>query len=233
MCGEFPARPVAGRSRPEVEPLIGLFMNLLPLRAELSGDPGFRELLRRVRQATLDAYEHQDVPFERLVEIVNPVRSMAHHPLFQVMLVLQNTEDGEFELPGLQVGTEDVATGAALKRFEAVMILDADTQLDPRYFEVVLPLLDDPDVVAVAGSAETRWHPRDLSLFGAIVVAHRQRIYTLTQRLLKFGQTWRGLSATDNPRPSGTDIELRISGPGVWGSGVGSSGVRSSGSACG
>jgi len=82
------------------------------------------------------------------------------------------------------------------KRFEAVMILDADTQLDPRYFEVVLPLLDDPDVVAVAGSAETRWHPRDLSLFGAIVVAHRQRIYTLTQRLLKFGQTWRGLSAT-------------------------------------
>jgi biofilm PGA synthesis N-glycosyltransferase PgaC len=81
-------------------------------------------------------------------------------------------------------------------RFEAVMILDADTQLDPRYFETALPLLEDPRVVAVAGCAQTRWHPEELSFLGAAIVAHRQRIYTLTQRLLKYGQTWRGLSAT-------------------------------------
>ena len=82
------------------------------------------------------------------------------------------------------------------ERFEAVLILDADTQLDPRYFEVALPLLDDPRVAAVAGCAQTRWHPRELSVLGAMIVAHRQRIYTLTQRLLKYGQTWRGISAT-------------------------------------
>jgi biofilm PGA synthesis N-glycosyltransferase PgaC len=82
------------------------------------------------------------------------------------------------------------------QRFEAVLILDADTQLDPRYFDVVLPLLDDPRVVAVAGCAQTKWRPQELSQFGAMIVAHRQRIYTLTQRLLKYGQTWRGISAT-------------------------------------
>jgi len=91
---------------------------------------------------------------------------------------------------------EGVTRFALAERFEAVLILDADTQLDPRYLEVALPLLDDPRVVAVAGCAQTRWHPGELSLLGAMIVAHRQRIYTLTQRLLKYGQTWRGLSAT-------------------------------------
>ncbi len=82
------------------------------------------------------------------------------------------------------------------RRFEVVLVLDADTQLDGRYFDVALPMLDDPRVVAVAGCAETRWNPRELSLLGAMLVAHRQRIYTLTQRLLKYGQTWRGLNVT-------------------------------------
>lgn len=81
-------------------------------------------------------------------------------------------------------------------RFEAVLVLDADTRLDPGYFEAALPLLDDPRVAAVAGCAQTRWNPRGLGWWGAAVVAHRQRIYALTQRLLKYGQTWRGLSAT-------------------------------------
>ncbi len=81
-------------------------------------------------------------------------------------------------------------------RFEVVLVLDADTQLDAEYFDVALPMFDDPRVAAVAGCAETRWNPRELSLLGAMVVAHRQRIYTLTQRLLKYGQTWRGLNVT-------------------------------------
>lgn len=83
-----------------------------------------------------------------------------------------------------------------LDRFEAVMILDADTQLDPRYFQVALPLFDDAKVVAVAGCAQTRWQPKKAGLVGAFLMAHRQRVYTLTQLLLKYGQTWRALNAT-------------------------------------
>jgi cellulose synthase/poly-beta-1,6-N-acetylglucosamine synthase-like glycosyltransferase len=82
-----------------------------------------------------------------------------------------------------------------LDRFRAVMVLDADTQLDRRYFQYALPMFDDRRVVAVAGCAHTRWQ-RHLRLIGNIVVAHRQRIYVLTQLLLKYGQTWRAISAT-------------------------------------
>lgn len=82
-----------------------------------------------------------------------------------------------------------------LDRYRAVMVLDADTQLDRRYFHYALPLFDDRRVVAVAGCAHTRWQ-RHLRLIGNVVVAHRQRIYVLTQLLLKYGQTWRGISAT-------------------------------------
>jgi poly-beta-1,6-N-acetyl-D-glucosamine synthase len=82
-----------------------------------------------------------------------------------------------------------------LESFEAVMILDADTLLDRHYFDVALPLLDDPRVVAVAGCAQTRWERR-LGFVGSVLVAHRQRIYVLTQLLLKYGQTWRAVNAT-------------------------------------
>ena len=76
------------------------------------------------------------------------------------------------------------------------MLLDADTRLDPGYFEAALPLFDDPDVVAVAGCAHSNWHTPGLSFLGRLVTAHRSRIYALTQRLLKYGQTWRRTNAT-------------------------------------
>ncbi|WP_199351108.1 non-ribosomal peptide synthase/polyketide synthase [Haliangium ochraceum] len=94
---------IANRNRPELEDLIGFFLNTLVLRSDCSGDPGFRELLGRVAATTLEAYANQDVPFEKLLETLQPTRDMRHTPLFQVLLVLQNTpapqsEDGALEL---------------------------------------------------------------------------------------------------------------------------------------
>ena len=93
--------PIAGRNRIETENLIGLFINTLVLRADLSADPAFAVLLRRVREITLSAYANQDVPFEKIVEEVRPERSLSHAPLFQVMFALHNVPASSLEIPGL------------------------------------------------------------------------------------------------------------------------------------
>jgi hypothetical protein len=95
--------PIANRTRPETEKLIGFFVNNLVLRTDLSGNPSFRALLRRVREAAFDAYSHQDLPFEKLVEELHPERNMSHSPLFQVMFGLQNVPRQKLDLPDLQV----------------------------------------------------------------------------------------------------------------------------------
>jgi amino acid adenylation domain-containing protein len=102
---------VAGRDRPEQEGLIGLFVNTLVLRADLAGDPGFGEILARVRRVTLDAFAAQDVPFEKLVQELQPERSLAHSPLFQAMVMLVNVPEARFELPGLTLALEPPAAG--------------------------------------------------------------------------------------------------------------------------
>jgi amino acid adenylation domain-containing protein len=113
--------PIANRDRQEIEPLIGCFVNTLTMRVRLAGDPGFRELLARVREVTLGAYDHQGVPFERLVEELAAERDRAHAPLFQVMLVLQNAPLPPLRMGELVLERRELPTGTA--KFDLTLAL--------------------------------------------------------------------------------------------------------------
>ena len=118
---------VANRNRAEIEALIGFFVNLLVLRTDLSGNPTFRELLKRVRQVALGAYAHQDLPFDQLVKALQPERNLSNSsPLFQVLFVLQNTPLPALELPGLTLSFLEAENKIA--RFDLALFLTKTEQ---------------------------------------------------------------------------------------------------------
>ncbi|HVR99227.1 MAG TPA: amino acid adenylation domain-containing protein [Thermoanaerobaculia bacterium] len=143
---------VAGRDRGETEGLIGFFINQLPLRARLTGDPTFRELLGRVREATLGAYAHQDLPFDKLVEVLNPERSRQHSPLFQVKINLLNVPPPVLELPGLTL--EPLAAPRETSQFDWILNLGETDQGFGAWVEYSTDLFDAATIERMLGGYE-------------------------------------------------------------------------------
>jgi amino acid adenylation domain-containing protein len=141
--------PIANRTRPEVGPLIGFLANTLVLSTDLSGNPTFRQLLGRVRHVCLDAYDHQDLPFEKLVEQLNPARDLSRNPLVQVMFALGNMPQHDLVLPGLTVRT--LRAGGASAKFDLTLQLaEADGSLRGSV-EYSTDLFDDGTIARMMG----------------------------------------------------------------------------------
>ena len=144
--------PIAGRTRSETEGLIGFFVNTLVLRSDLSANPTFRELLARVRKVALEAYEHQDLPFEKLVEELHPDRDLSRSPLFQVMFAHQNVPRQTFELPGLTVSPVEINNDTA--KFDLSLYTRDETQGLKASLEYNTDLFDAATVKRLLGHFE-------------------------------------------------------------------------------
>ncbi|MGK9237384.1 AMP-binding protein, partial [Inquilinus limosus] len=146
---------IAGRTDDALDDLVGFFVNTLVLRTDTAGNPDFRTLLARVREADLAAYAHQDLPFERLVEVLNPPRSFGRHPLFQVMLVLQNNASARLDLPGLTVAPHPLRARTA--KFDLSFSLSEQRDADGTplglqgRIEYAVDLFDRATVEGIAG----------------------------------------------------------------------------------
>ena len=145
--------PIANRIRDEIEPLIGFFVNTLALRAQWSGDLSFLELLEHVRETCLNAYAHQDVPFEKLVAELQPNRDLARQPLFQVMLAVQNMTVAELQLPGLTL-TPYTLPGQTSK-FDVTLFVDEHQGALQGVFEYSTALFDHRTIVRFAEYLQT------------------------------------------------------------------------------
>jgi hypothetical protein len=132
--------PIANRNRLEIEGLIGFFVNTLVIRTDMACQPSFKELLKRVREVTQAAYEHQDLPFEKLVEELRPERDLSRNPLFQVMFVFQNVSRTPLELPGLKMTPIEVDPGTAM--FELSLYMWEDSTGLSGFFEFNTDLFD-------------------------------------------------------------------------------------------
>ena len=142
--------PVAGRTREELEGIIGLFANGLAMRLKLSGDPSFTELLSRMRETALDAYEHQDMPFEKLVQEVNPDRSLSHNPLFQVLFSVRNYAREVFQLEGLNE-VDISATAATTSKFDLSLYFTESAEGLSGWMEYNTDLFDESTIERMLG----------------------------------------------------------------------------------
>ncbi|KYC36596.1 non-ribosomal peptide synthetase [Scytonema hofmannii PCC 7110] len=161
--------PIANRNRTEIEGLIGFFANTLVLRTNLAGNPTFKELLTRVREVALGAYAHQDLPFEQLVEELQPQRSLSHAPLFQVMFVLQNAPMSALELPGLTLSP--IATESRTAKFDLTLDMTETAQGLVGTLEYNTDLFESSTISRMAGHLQT--------LLCAIVANSQQRLSEL------------------------------------------------------
>ena len=177
---------VANRNHSEIEGLIGFFVNMLVIRADLSGDPTFAELLRRVREVALGAYAHQDLPFEKLVEELRPERSLSHNPLFQVAFVLHNAQVPALTLPDLKLSPVEAVTGAAI--FDLLLSMADTSRGLTGTLTYNADLFDDATVA------------RMLEHFGSLLesIAADPNVPLSALRLLREEETG-GLSAADFP----------------------------------
>ena len=187
--------PIANRTRAETEGLIGFFVNTLVLRTNLSGDPSFRDLLKRVKETALGAYNHQDVPFEKLVEDLRPDRDPSRNPLFQVSFALQNATRTRLELAGLTLSPLEVHSGTtkfdlSLSILEGPDGLKATWEYDVDLFDStrISRMLDHFKVLLEGIVADPA---RKISELPLLTAAERQQI------LVEWNQT-----ATDNPEES-------------------------------
>ncbi|HET8843483.1 MAG TPA: condensation domain-containing protein, partial [Ktedonobacteraceae bacterium] len=132
--------PIANRRRVEIEKLIGCFINTLVIRTKLTGDISFRELLQRVREKTLEAFAHQDLPFEQLVEALQPERDLSRSPIFQVMFMLQNVPTPATEIADLHMSTLDIDNGAT--QFDLTLVVNETDQRITGLVEYNVDLFD-------------------------------------------------------------------------------------------
>ncbi|MFC9996173.1 non-ribosomal peptide synthase/polyketide synthase [Nocardia sp. NPDC127526] len=185
--------PIAGRGEAELDGLIGMFVNTLTLRTKVEGGASFRELLAANKDSDLRAFAHADIPFERLVEVLNPERSTARHPLFQVALSFQNLPDSSFELPGLKVAAVDFDVETA--KFDLMLtVQEAEAESDAGMhaeFGYARDLFDE-DTIQVFAQRFTR-------LLGEIVAQPRTAVGDL--EILAAGER--------------TDLTARTGGPAV------------------
>ena len=180
--------PIANRNRIEIEELIGFFVNTLVLRTDLSDDPSFRELLGRVRNVALEAYDNHDLPFEKLVNELSPERNLSHNPLFQVMFILQNAPRNELRLPGLTI--TPLATKSNTAKFDLTLsLIETERGLTGR-LEYNTDLFDEATIVRMSKHFQT--------LLEGIVADPQQRLSDLPvlteaeryRMLVEWNNTW-------------------------------------------
>jgi amino acid adenylation domain-containing protein len=145
--------PIANRNRAETEGLIGFFVNTLAMRADLSGDPTFKELLGQIQEVALGAYAHQDVPFEALVDALQPERHMSRSPIFQVMFVLQNAPFQSLSMTGLALAPVDVASGTS--NFDLTLFISDMGEELSGAFEYSTDLFDPDTIKRLIGQFHT------------------------------------------------------------------------------